>query len=718
MTITRVILAALLLTCGCGDRDRPNVLLVTFDTTRADRLSCYGYFEPSSPNVDELAESGALFLNAFTTNPITLPSHTSIMTGTYPLYHGVRDNSTYTVREDATTLAEVLADVGYDTAAFVGAFVLDSRYNLDQGFSLYDDRIDESWSKDEMDLRARNAFGFPERKAGAVTKVVLDWLRRPRSEPFFAWVHYFDPHQPVNPPEPHLSFFSERYAAEIAYADEQLGQILVELKRQGEYDRTLIVVTADHGEGLMDHGEPTHSLLIFDTTMRIPLVVRAPGSAPGQRLDPLISIVDVMPSILDLLGLEIPDVVQGESFASLIRGHDGGSSDRKIYMESLVAALQCNWGALRGLRTSTEKLIHGPNPRLYAVGDDPGEVYNLAEREPERLERMTAELERGLVHWASQDAAEAISAPDEEVLRKLAALGYVAGGGGARGIEDSLSEVEGKADPYENQSLFDRISVAREDLRTGNVAEGIRGLNRVLESDPGNAAALITLGKAYFLEVGRRDLAREYFERTLEADPYSEEAHRFLSRISRGEGDLEGARRHAEAILEFQPHSVSAFYELSAICEAEGDLVRSRENLERLLAIDPTHVYGLVALGASHVGQEELDEAEPHLKRALNLAPDSPHVLYNVGIWHWAEGDIDEARSGLARAVRLAPSHRDGLYALGRLLYEQNDATRAREYLVRAGELTPPGDLRREIDERLENIDAFLSQQGAGNVSP
>jgi arylsulfatase A-like enzyme/tetratricopeptide (TPR) repeat protein len=718
MNPNRALLAILLLTCGCADDNRQNVLLVTFDTTRADRLSCYGYFEPSSPNVDQLAEEGALFTNSFTTNPITLPSHTSIMTGTYPLYHGVRDNSTYTVRENATTLAEILTDEGYDTAAFVGAFVLDSRFNLDQGFAEYDDRIDESWSKDELDMREFNAFGFPERKAGPVTKGVLDWLRRPRSAPFFLWVHYFDPHQPVNPPEPHRSIFSETYVAEIAYADEQLGQILGELKNQGEYDRTLIVMTSDHGEGLLDHGEPTHSLLIFDTTMRVPLVVRAPDVPAGQRLDQVVSGVDIMPSVLDLLGLEIPDEVQGESFAPVMLGRGGGMEDRAIYMESFVGALQCNWGALRGLRTSTEKLIHGPKPLLYAVGDDPAEIYNLAGREPERLERMTADLERYIARWAVPEAADAISTPDEEVVRKLAALGYIGGGGGARGMTDSLSDVEGKTDPYESRSLFDRISVAREDLRVGKALEGVRGLNRVLHTDPGNPAALTTLGKAYFLELGRMDLARENLELSLESDPYQEEAHHYLSRILRGQGDLEGARRHAEAILEFQPHSVRAFYELAAAAEAQGDLPGSREYLERLLAIDSTHVYGLVAFGASHVAREELDEAEPYFKRAVDFAPDNPLVLYNVGIWHWLGGNVDEARLTLERVVRIAPAHLDGLYALGRLLYEQDDALGAREYLLRARALGPPGDLRQEIDERLRNIEAFVSGQGTGRDSP
>jgi tetratricopeptide (TPR) repeat protein len=410
----------------------------------------------------------------------------------------------------------------------------------------------------------------------------------------------------------------------------------------------------------LDHGEPTHSLLIFDTTMRVPLVVRGPGVPAGLRLDRLTSGVDLMPSILELVGLPIPAEVQGESFVPALRGKDPDEEDRAIYLESFVGALQCNWGPLRALRTKGEKLIHGPAPALYAVSDDPAEIYNLAGREPERLERMESELQRRIANWSVAEAAEAIAAPDEEVLRKLAALGYISGGGGARRVTDSLSDAKGKTDPYEHRSLFDQISVAREDLRIGRLQEGIQGLLRVLHGDPGNPAALTTLGKAYFLELGRMDLARDHLEQSLASDPYQEEAHTYLAKILRAQGDLEGARRHAEAILAFQPLAVTAFYELAAICEA---------------------------------------------------------LLYNVGIWLWARGNVDEARVSLERAVKGAPSHLDALYALGRMLYEQNDAAGAREYLQKALALGPAGNLRREIEERLRNIDAFLARQDGGTGS-
>ncbi len=705
MNSARVLIAILLLMCGCAREERLNVLLVTLDTTRADRLGCYGYSEPSSPNIDELAVESALFTQAYCTNPITLPSHASILTGTYPLFHGARDNSTFVVREDVTTLAETLADVGYETTAIIGAFVLDSRFNLDQGFARYDDRLAEGWSKDEMEMRAVNAFGFAERKANLVTSAALEWLKRPRSGPFFLWLHYFDPHQPVNPPEPHHSRFSEPYVGEIAFADEQLGHVLAELKNQNEYNRTLIVITADHGEGLMDHGEPTHSLLVFDSVMRVPLIVRMPGELSGRRLDQLTSIVDIMPTILDLLGLEVPSDVQGRSLASLIRGSNSPPAARAIYMESLVPDLQCGWGALRALRTADEKLIHGPKPRFYRVDEDPGEVYNLAAREPEAVERLTAELDRRMRLWSTAEAAGSMSPPDEETLRKLSALGYIGRTGGAqREIAHSLADVQSKDDPHEKSWLFDLIGVATENIRSGFDLEGIRQLQQVLSGDPDNPAALTYLAKAYLMKAMQPERAREYFERSLAVDPDQEEAHYYMCRILRTMGDLEGARRHAESILAFQPHAVPALYELAGIYESEGDPARAREQLRKVLEFDASNVGALLELGLSHARQKEHEEAGPYFKRALDLEPNNPSVLYNVGIWYWQGEDVAEALASLSRAVTADPSHPNAHYVLGRLLYEQKQTARARKVLLKAKKLGLREDRRQAVDDMLQSI--------------
>lgn len=696
----------LVLANGCGRKQdgELNVLLITLDTTRADRLSAYGYEEPTTPILDQLAAEGSLFDAAFCTAPITLPSHTSIMTGTYPVFHGTRDNSTYVVREEVVTLAEVLAEKGYDTGAVVGAFVLDSQFNLDQGFAQYDDDLDEMWSKDELEDRAQDAFGFAERKANLVTASGLEWLRQPRSKPFFLWLHYFDPHQPVNPPEPHHSRFNEPYAGELAFADEQIGQIFSELKKQGAYDRTLIIVTADHGEGLLDHGEPSHSTLIFDSTMHVPLIARMPGQPAGQRFHRLTSSVDIMPTVMDLLKLETPAEVQGRSFADLIQGApDPAPNDRAIYMETMVPELDCGWGALRGIRTAEWKLIHGPIPRLYHVSEDASEVYDLAAQRPEDVQNWTRELQGRIDLWAVAEASQAVNAPDAETMAKLASLGYI-GSGGTNRVSEKLADVAGKPDPYENRWLFDQISSATEDLRTGQEESGMRKLQNVLSSDPNNPMALLNLGKAYLTVTGQVEDAADCFKHCIAFDPHQEDAHYYMARIERTRGNLQAAQSHAEAILAFNPYSIPALYEMAGIKEALHDSEGARAHLEALLALEPTSVPALLEMGVSFAREGLHEESGDYFRRARNLDPQNPQVLYNIGVWYMVQNQPDEAIATLMRVVSMDPDHRDASYVLGKLYYEKNQKEEARQYLLRAKTVAVNDDRRRQVDAMLMEL--------------
>jgi tetratricopeptide (TPR) repeat protein len=361
---------------------------------------------------------------------------------------------------------------------------------------------------------------------------------------------------------------------------------------------------------------------------------------------------------------------------------------------------------LRSLRTATEKIIHGPKVRYYRVDNDPGEIYNLAEKEPEAVERLTQELDARMSRWEAPESGASRSLPDEETMRKLASLGYITGGStGTQEIDDALSGVEGKDDPHENLYLFELMSTATENLRKGMAFNGIQELEEVVRKDPDNVAALNYLAKAYLLEAKRPELAREYFERTLAVNPEQEEAHYFMCRMLRGQGDLEGARRHAESILVFQPHSVPAHYELAGIYHSEGDTARAREYLRNLLEIDDSNYGALLELGLSHARQREHEEAGVYLKRALDLEPDHPSVLYNVGVWHYQGGDTLEAIASLSKAVKSNPQDADAHYVLGRLLYDQNETARAREVLLRARELVRREDQREVINNILTRID-------------
>lgn len=687
---------------GCRGKARPDVLLITLDTTRADHLGAYGYPQPTTPVLDALAAESAVFTHAYTTNPITLPAHSSMLTGTYPMFHGVRDNGTYVLRDDVTTLAEVLSAQGYETAAFVASFVLDSRFGLSQGFSFYDDDVGAEWSRDELAARTANAFGFAERKANLVTTAANRWIRRPRSRPYFAWLHYFDPHQPVTPPEPHRSRFSEGYDGEIAFADEQIGQVFAELKRRGTWDDTLIVVVGDHGEALLEHSEVSHSLLIFDSTMHVPFIVKLPGKKPQpRRVDAVASVVDVMPTVLSALGIAVPPDVQGQSLVPLARG---GAPDlrRAVYMESLLPRLTCGWGELRGIRVGGEKLIWGPKPRLYRVAGDPGEVYDLAAKEPETVARLERELRGALRTWSRPTSPGSVSAPDREVVQRLAALGYVAGSAeAARGIREELEDVRGRTDPHDKQRLFNLWSSALEDIRTGLMLEAIRKIELVLSGDPKNTAALTTLAGLYLEQAKRAEKAVELYEQSLALDPYQEEAHYSMARIERARGDLPAALEHCRAILRFEPRSVRGLSQMGLVLQSMGRAAEAQSAFEQTLAVDPDHAPTLLALGALHGRAGRQAEAGKYLKHAQALEPNHPAVLYDVAIWYLQEGNVKEAQSHLQRVVTLKPSDPDALYVLGKLLHEQGDTARARALLERARTLASTDDRRRRIDEML-----------------
>jgi arylsulfatase A-like enzyme/tetratricopeptide (TPR) repeat protein len=698
------VLLILVLAAGCRGRARPDVVIITMDTTRSDHLGCYGYKLPTTPNVDALAAHSSLFTRAFTTVPITLAAHSSLMTGTYPLFHGVRDNGTYVLRSDVTTLAKVLGSQGYNTAAFVGSFVLDSQFGLDQGFAVYDDDVGRDWSQDEIAARTDHAFGFAERKANLVTTAAVRWLPPPGKGPIFAWLHYYDPHQPLNPPEPHISRFADGYDGEIAFADEQIGQFLDALKKRGTYDNTMIVVAADHGEGLLDHSEPSHSLLVFDSTMHVPLIIKQPGQKYGRRVDMLASLVDVMPTILSELGLTIPNDVQGISQLPWIRGA-APDTRRTIYMESLLPRLACGWGELRVIRTAAEKLIWGSKPRLYRTENDPGEVYDLAEKEPATVSRLKIELEGALRTWTRPTSQGSVSAPDAETVRKLAALGYVSGSTAAsRGIQETLDSSSGRADPVDKQRLFNLWTSALDDLRGGMVFETIRKLETIVAEDPTNTSALTSLATVYLVHARRPEKALDLYEKSLALAPYQEEARYYMSRIRLTQGNPAAAVENCQAIVQFEPKSVVGLGCLGMALEAAGRIDGARHYLQMALDLDPNNMSVLMTFGALEGRAARHAEAGRYLSRAQQLQPNHPAVLYDLAVWYLQEGKTEEALARLRRVIAAKPDDGDAQYVLGKILFEQGDGDEARSHLEAALKLSERPDRQAAIREMLEAL--------------
>jgi choline-sulfatase len=478
-----------------------NLLLVTLDTVRRDRLGCYGYAGALTSTLDRLAAKGLRFDDAVTSVPLTLPSHATILTGLYPPNHGIRNNGRGALPSEQLTLAESLRDRGYDTAAFIGAFVLDARFGLDQGFATYDFEVDQDGYRPSMP-------DFNERAADRVTDAALAWFRgrdNRAASPFFVWLHYFDAHEPYTSPlsrEPALA--GRPYDAEIAFVDEQLGRLLDELAASGPLARTLLVVTADHGEGLGEHGEQTHGMLLYDPTVRVPLILFCPALLRGAQVDRQpVGLVDLRPTLEALLGLQVTLPCDGESLLGQDRDRD-----RAIYLETREPLDLAGWSPLDGLRTRTHKLLNGPVPRLFDLAADPQETNNLygsALPVEERLREELAALQ--LRRCAERPSPRQLSDEDHERLRSL---GYV--------TSETAPEPQHPVDPESMMPVLALSSQAEQLYLARRLEQAEQVAHRVLEQWPTSPHALRVLAFT-LLKTGRADDAIALLRQAVDRQP-------------------------------------------------------------------------------------------------------------------------------------------------------------------------------------------------------
>jgi choline-sulfatase len=551
--------------------DAVNVLLITLDTTRADALGAYGQSLPATPRLDRLAAEGAVFLNALTSSPSTLPSHASLLTGKHPYSHGVRSNSGYVFAEENLSLAEVLKERGYRTGAEIAAVVLGKRTHLDQGFDSYRDVNAPEAKRKRIDIdRAggTEVVVLRERAADDITRHGIDFLRANRGRSFFLWLHYFDPHRFFAAPEPFRTRLAESpYHAELGFVDHAVGGIFDELDRLGLADRTFVVVTSDHGEGLGEHGEESHSAYLYDTTMRIPLIVRGPGIAPA-RIEALVRSVDVAPTLLDLLGLPPFEDADGVSLRPLLEGRSE-SLDLVGYGESAEMLALFGDPMLRFVREGRWKYIHKARPELYDVEADPAELDDRSTREPERVASLRSRLSE-LLEASSGAPADASVALDPETRAQLQQLGYV-GGGAPRSLDEELAtlDVDG-VDPRERTDDFERWSRGIAHYAAGDYEAAVSELRPLREENPRSAIILDMLVRA-LLRMDRDAEAIPLLRSLIELDPVPLENHFSLARLSRASGDLDGAAAALAGAIEVQPCSVSAIATLADLRRQRGD---------------------------------------------------------------------------------------------------------------------------------------------------
>jgi arylsulfatase A-like enzyme/Flp pilus assembly protein TadD len=671
-----------------GQAKGANILLVTIDTLRRDRVGAFGDRRGLTPTLDRLAAGGIRYTQAFSHVPMTLPAHTSILTGMTPRHHGVRNNTTFRLDERVPTLATALKAAGYRTGAFVGAFVLDGRFGLSRGFDEYNDRLGHP---------DRPTFQIAERRASDVVSAAGSWIlaegagthSAPAStrSPWFAWVHLFDPHAPYDAPTGARADLAP-YDAEVAYTDAMLGQFLDRLRAAGALDRTLVVVTADHGESLGEHGETTHGLFAYNATIAVPLIVNGPGLAPGE-VDAPVAHADLMPTILDLLGSPIPENLDGQS---LVRTP---ASDRPIYFEALDASLTRGWAPLTGVIQNVWKFIDLPDAELYDLTADPGELRNRASSDP----RAEA-LKRSLRLAAGSERSAPAAPRDSDAAARLRSLGYTAGsvtphrattaaddpkrlvvlnerftaaltafdlGRSEEALSTFLSILQTRPD-----FISARTSAATILLTRGRASEAVR-LLREAPADQADSGELLAKLGAALRETGDLKAAAAAFERAQRADNQNPELLNDLAVTYAGLGRTADARRLFKVLLERAPASATTWFNLGLFELQNGGQADAVVAFRRAVEIEPSYGDAWYALGSALVDTDRRLAADAW-RHAEPLLPHNYDLLFNLGML-LADGDAPaDAIPYLQRFVREAPRPR---YA--------EDIVRVRSALSRLG---------------------------------
>lgn len=649
---------------GEGVPVRPNLVLVTLDTVRADHLGAYGHAAAETPWLDRLAGEGVRFEQASAQVPLTLPSHATILSGLLPPHHGLRNNGIGTFPGEPATLATLLSGDGYRTGAFVGAFVLDRRFGLGRGFEVYDDEITRDPGAGTV-LEA-------ERPGREVVDRALTWLgQTPQApaKPFFLWIHLYDAHAPYAPPSPWRERHPGRpYDGEISAVDEQVGRLLQELERRGLADRTVVAVAADHGEGLGDHGEQTHGLLLYEPTLRVPLLLRGPGLPAGTVIRTPVSLVDLAPTLAGLTGHSLPPpagrALDGRDLSAALRnGEEPAPAD--VYAETRYPSM-FGWSPLAALRRREIKYIAGPQPELYDLAADPGETKNLArpaaqgsaqgaETRLQGFAARLAEIESGAVEAPR-------GAPDAETRARLASLGYAAGSPPpARPLPDPSTS----PDPRRMVDLFQRYERAHHQLKGGEVEPALAALEELVAADPRNPVFRGELARAFrqrgelgravplyrqaaedapddpeawynlaatLHEAGQPGEARTALERALHLDPARPEAHNTLALALLAEGRPGDALRELEAAITLDPRNATALNNQGNVLRGLGRLAEAEQAYRRSVAVAPRYAEPLNGLGTLEVERDRPAAALSFFDRALTLAPTYHEVRLNRGI--------------------------------------------------------------------------------------
>jgi choline-sulfatase len=664
-----VLAAAALIARRPGDalslwRQKRNLLLISIDTLRADHLGCYGYAGAQTPVLDNLAARGLRFEQATTVVPLTLPAHCSLMTGAFPASHGVRDNGGFYLRDDQVTLAKVLRSQGYRTGGFVGAFVLDSRWGIHQGFERY---------FDDFDLSKFEGMGMDsvQRRGDEVVAKALEWLGQEPKRPFFCWVHLYDPHTPYDAPEPYRSRFPDTlpgpYDAEIAWTDSLVGRLLDRLELEGRREGTLVVVVGDHGESLGEHREQTHGFFIYDATVHIPLLVQGAG-VPARVVPDQVRIVDVMPTVLDFLGVAIPSSVQGQSLLPLARGEHLGLV---ALSESWYPRYHYGWSELVAVRDGRYKFVRAPRRELYDLKGDPRETSDLSSQDSTKADSLAKYLADMLVRVSPPGAPRGPERLDPEVEERLQALGYIGGSVSRRNLEDRP-----RGDPKDKIELFNRLKIAGQASLSGHIDEAIAKVREALASDNGIVEAYYMLGNLH-AKAKRFDEAIAAYRQALALDPEDQGAVFGMAIAYKEGGRLDDAETGFERSRQMDPRDTKPLFQLADIWMRRGHFDRAEGALKDALSKKGDRPSLLLKLGECYIEMKRYAEAETAVRGALADRPSLQTAHYNLALVYEARDDTERAIVEYEAELAQDPKSYRSSFNLAKLLLRGGRASEA-----------------------------------------
>ncbi len=665
-----------------------NVILITLDTLRVDYVSAYGKGKANTPAMDGVAGEGVLFERCIAQTPLTLPSHTSILSGSYPLYHQIRDNGGFLVPQNLQMVSEVLQKQGVATAAFIASYVLHSKWGINQGFDTYSDAFD--LSKFE-----KVSLGLVQKRAAEVLRDAEQWLlafqeknkannqNNKNGTRFFTWIHLYDPHTPYDPPSPYKEKYPRQpYRGEVEYLDWQLGLFFEFLKQQGLYDTTLIIMAADHGESLGEHGEHTHGYFIYEPTVHVPLIIRAPFKFPVSRITNTVELIDIAPTILDALGIAIPVSYQGQSLLGLMWGENNRTKNT-AYTETYYPRLHFGWSELKALYYGQqEKYILAPKEELYDLKADYGESENLGLKKSYQLKQARSRLQK-FIREKSRDAVKPGEAKsmDQEDLQKLAALGYLTSVVDTAGKQD-LPDPKGKV------QVFNNLAKARDLIAQDRHAEAIALLEAVIASEPHLVDGLLQLGNAYSNIERYQDALNCYYRVLAQKPDYNAAMINVLNmmiRLGQHEKGIEEALR----FLKTFPDDHAILNELGTIYVLMGDYARALEVLNRSIASEKINPQAFNHLAGIYIITRDFAKARSFALLAYQINPKLKKVNYHMAQVEEEAGNIPKALEYYKKELEYSPGDYKSAYNLAEDLRKSGRYEEAISYYRIAMESNP-----------------------------